>query len=384
MKKSIVHISHTDIARDARILKEMNVIKNFFPQFEVKGIGIKQNTQVSQNKLMTIKKNLFNISIKAKKIHYLPKLIKFFLIYLEFLLKVFLELKKSPPYVIHCHDHIVLPIGFFVKILFGSKLIYDAHELESLDKLNQIKFSQKSKITYFLEKMIWKKIDLFITVSPSILKWYNNNFGNKKNSITVLNSPEIINKKFAKKNSLRKKFKITNDKLIFVYVGSFQLGRGIQNMLKAFSDPKIKSNLVLIGYGELESEIKKFSKNNNNIHFSKSVSHELLVQFIKSANVGLCIIEKISLSDYYCLPNKFFEFAFANLHILASDFPDMKRLINTYSLGSYITPNYNSLIKKIKFFENHRNKIKIKKKKLVDLGWSSQSKILMDGYRKII
>ena len=90
MKKSIVHISHTDVARDARILKEMNVIKNFFPQFEVKGIGIKQNTQVSQNKLMTIKKNLFNISIKAKKIHYLPKLIKFFLIYLEFLLKVFL------------------------------------------------------------------------------------------------------------------------------------------------------------------------------------------------------------------------------------------------------------------------------------------------------
>lgn len=384
MKKSVVHISHTDILRDARILKEINVIEKFFPQFEVRGIGIKKNIEISQNKLMTVKKNLLNISIKVKKISFLPKFIKFFLIYLEFFTKVFLELKKNPPFVIHCHDYIVLPIGFVVKVLFGSKLIYDAHELESLDELNQIKFSQKSKITFFLEKMIWKKIDLFITVSPSILKWYNINFGNKKNSITVLNSPVIKNKKFVKNISLRKKFKITKDKLIFVYVGSFQLGRGIESMLKAFSNSAIKSNIVFIGYGELENDIKKFSKKNNNIHISKSVSHEILVQFIKSADIGLCLIEKISLSNYYSLPNKFFEFAFANLHILASNFPDIKKLINTYSLGSCIRPSYNSLIKKIKFFENNRNKIKIKKKKLLDLEWNSQSKILVDGYRKII
>lgn len=384
MKKSVVHISHTDILRDARILKEINVIEKFFPQFEVRGIGIKKNIEISQNKLMTVKKNLLNISIKVKKISFLPKFIKFFLIYLEFFTKVFLELKKNPPFVIHCHDYIVLPIGFVVKVLFGSKLIYDAHELESLDELNQIKFSQKSKITFFLEKMIWKKIDLFITVSPSILKWYNINFGNKKNSITVLNSPVIKNKKFVKNISLRKKFKITKDKLIFVYVGSFQLGRGIESMLKAFSNSAIKSNIVFIGYGELENDIKKFSKKNNNIHISKSVSHEILVQFIKSADIGLCLIEKISLSNYYSLPNKFFEFAFANLHILASNFPDIKKLINTYSLGSCIRPSYNSLIKKIKFFENNRNKIKIKKKKLLDLEWNSQSKLLVDGYRKII
>ena len=167
-------------------------------------------------------------------------------------------------------------------------------------------------------------------------------------------------------------------------MGGFQVGRGIKNMLKAFSNSKVNSNLIFIGYGELENMIKKFSKKYSNIYFSKPVSHTELVQFIKSADVGLCIIEKISLSDYYSLPNKFFEFAFSNLHILASNFPDMKNLINAYSIGSCISPNFNSLIKKIKFFEDNRHKIKIKKKNLRDLEWRVQSEKLIRGYRKII
>jgi hypothetical protein len=378
MSKTIVHISHTDVVRDSRIIKEIAALEENLPQYKVIGIGIKQNQKTSQNKLMTVKKNIFSISLKAKKITFLPKFIRFFFIYIEFFIKVLLILKKNPPIAIHCHDYIVLPIGFFIKILFNSKLIYDAHELESQTVSNQIKFSQGSKIVFFLEKIIWDKIDLFITVSPSILNWYNNNLGHKKNSIIVLNAPQIENKNFVKKFSIRKKYKIPKNKLIFLYVGGFQIGRGIENMLKVFTNSKVNSNLIFIGYGELENMIKKFSEKYSNIYFSKSVSHSKLVQFIKSADVGLCIIEKISLSDYYCLPNKFFEFAFSNLHILASNFPDMKKIIKKYSLGSYVEPSSAELLKKVKFFEINRNKIKIKKNNLKNLRWETQSTKLVN------
>ena len=36
--------------------------------------------------------------------------------------------------VIHCHDTLVLPIGYLLKKIKKSKLIYDAHELESNKK----------------------------------------------------------------------------------------------------------------------------------------------------------------------------------------------------------------------------------------------------------
>ena len=378
MNNSILHISHTDIRRDSRIIKEIKVLSDEFVNYDIYAIGIKKDSDLYNIKLSLSGVKDLSISLITKKIIIFPKFIIYCLNYLEFFLKCILKIYRKKITIIHCHDFLALPIGYIAKLLFECKLIYDAHELESEN--NFVKFP---KLIFFFEKFFWKKIDLFITVSPSILNWYHRNFGYKKNSILVLNTPEISNKSFVKKISLRKKLKIPRDKLIFLYVGSFQQGRGINIMLKAFSNPKINSKLVFVGYGISENEIKKFSNKYENIHILKSVPHNTLVQFIKSADVGLCIIEKVSLSDYYCLPNKFFEFAFANLHILASNFPDMKKLIKTYSLGSYIKPNYKELIKKIEFFEINRNKIKMKKRNITNLGWKTQSKNLVNGYKKI-
>jgi hypothetical protein len=155
-------------------------------------------------------------------------------------------------------------------------------------------------------------------------------------------------------------------------------------MLKSFSNPTINSHLVFVGSGILENEIKKFSKKYHNIHILKPVAHDTLVQLISSANVGLSTIEKVSLSDFYSLPNKFFEFAFANLFILASNFPDMKRLIKKYSLGSCIIPSTNALIREIKFLENNKKKAKVLKRNLVDLQWQSQAKILIRSYSNFL
>ena len=378
MKNSIFHISHTDIRRDSRIVKELKVVSDEFTNYEIYAIGIKKDSDLFNIKLSLSGVKDLSISLITKKIFFLPRLIMYYFNYLEFFLKCILRIYSKKIKIIHCHDFLALPIGYIAKLFFKCKLIYDAHELESEN--NFVKFP---KVIFFFEKFFWKKIDLFITVSPSILNWYHKKIGYKKNSIIVLNTPEISNRNLDNKISLRKKLKISKNKLIFLYVGSFQKGRGINIMLKAFSNPKINSNIVFIGYGTSENEIKKFSNKYENIHILKSIPHNKLVQFIKSADVGLSIIEKVSLSDYYCLPNKFFEFDFANLYILASNFPDMKKLINTYYLGSYIKPNYEELIKKIKFFEVHRKKIKIKKRNIMNLSWKKQSKNLVYGYKRI-
>ena len=379
MKHSIFHLSFNDIRRDSRIIKEINSIKDEFFNFDVYTIGIKSEDKFNNkiHQLQGIKDLSF--SIKIKKLLFFPKNIIFFLNYIEFFIKCIFLIYKKKIIIIHCHDFVMLPIGFVVKILFKCKLIYDAHELES--QVNNVKYS---RIIFLIEKFLWKKIDLFITVSPSILNWYNKKFGYKKNSIIILNSPKVKYYITIDKNFLRKKLKISKNKLIFIYVGGLQSGRGIYHMLKAFSNPTINSHLIFVGSGILENEIKKFSKKYHNIHIIKPVAHDTLVQLISSANVGLSIIEKVSLSDFYCLPNKFFEFAFANLYILASNFPDMKRLIKKYTLGSCIIPNTNSLIREIKLLENNKKKTKVLKRNLVDLQWQSQAQILIRSYFNVL
>ena len=308
MRESIFHISHTDVAYcESRIIKQLEDIKNKFLSYNIFVIGIKKETNINNIKSSLYGIKDLSVSLITKKLFFLPKFVRYFFNYLELLIKCIFIIYNKKITIVHCHFFTVLPIGYVVKLLFKCKLIYDAHELESHKNL-----AKYPRMIFLIEKFLWKKIDLFITTSPSILNWYNNNFGYKKNSIIILNSPKIKN------------------------------------------------------------------------HILKSVAHDTLVQFISSANVGLCIIEKVSLSDFYCLPNKLFEYAFANLYILASNFPDMKRLIKTYSLGSCIPPNVNALIRKIKFLENNKKKTKVLKRNLVDLQWQSQSQILIRSYLNIL
>jgi hypothetical protein len=379
MKKSIFHISHTDILRDPRILRELKVLKNYFFYYNFFFIGIKKKTKFN-NRINSLS-NIKNLSVKliTKKIIFIPKFIIYFFNYIEFFLKCIFKIYNKNITIVHCHDFLALPIGYVVKFLFNCKLIYDAHEIES--ETNNVKYPI---IIFILEKFIWKKIDLFISSSYSHLRWYHKKFGYKKNSIIIFNSPEISNKIKKGQNSLRKKLQIPQKELIFLYVGGFQNGRGIKMILETFSNSQIKSNIVFLGYGELESEIIYYSKKYKNIHFLKPVPHDSLVQFIKSANVGLNIIENISVSDFYCLPNKFFEFAFANLFILSSNFPDMKKLIKLYSLGDYIAPINDNLFNKIKFYEKNKNKLILSKKNISSLGWISQSKKLTNSYQIIL
>ena len=186
-------------------------------------------------------------------------------------------------------------------------------------------------------------------------------------------------------NDIRNKIKISRNQLLFIYVGSFDKGRSIDLLLELFSDKHISSHLIFVGYGELKKNILKFKKKKKNIHLHNAVKHSMLTKLISSADVGLCLIEKVSLSDYFSLPNKLFEYAFSNLFILGSNFPDIKKFLNDYSLGIVCKPSLRNIKNKIIELEKNFKDIKLKNKKsLNNLSWSFQSSKLTSAYLKIL
>lgn len=240
---------------------------------------------------------------------------------------------KLRPDIVHCHDTMVLPSGVLAKIFLRSIVVYDAHELES-DKGGQS--GALSKATLWVEKVSWRFIDRLITVSPSIADWYAEHLELKPTSC-ILNSPEVPSVRprpeEAPGSGLRERLGIKQEVPLFVYVGLLERGRGIELLLETFAGSAIGVHVAFIGSGGLRGPIERASELHDNIHYCPPVPHYELVAFIREASGGFCLVEDVSLSDHYCLPNKLFEYAFAGLPVIAARLPDIERFVNEYQLG---------------------------------------------------
>jgi glycosyltransferase involved in cell wall biosynthesis len=374
----VLHITPTDVSYDSRILKELTALERLENcEFKAFGIDDDEGHRYEVTPLPYVR----TFKLFTKKMGLLPRPIRYILNLIEAFCRLTIPAIRYQPSIIHCHDTLYLPIALFTKFFCGSKLIYDAHELES-DKAGQSRALAKG--TLFIEKLGWNNIDLLISVSPSILKWYTDNLGAKPN-LLILNSPVVRDNasKDESCNYLREKFNIPSNRKIFLYLGIISIeGRFIDKYLEVFQKPDVSSHIVFVGYGEYVEKVKEFASKYPNIHYHPAVAHQDVVEISRSADVGMCMIEAVSLSDYYCLPNKLFEYAFSNLFVLASDFPDIRAIVNQYGLGKCSGLTLEEIYIAVKELETVE--IELKVDNLYTLSWNYQADQLLKEYKKLL
>ena len=75
----------------------------------------------------------------------------------------------------------------------------------------------------------------------------------------------------------------------------------------------------------------------------------------------VCVcVDSESLSDYYCLPNKLFGIVLQNTCLLASDYPEISRVIKKYDFGIACSNNIEYIAKEIKKFRTKKDFIALK------------------------
>ncbi len=372
--KKVLHLTHTDIETDARVLKEMGVLAE--AGFEIYGMGIELEEGAAKSAI-GFKANIDGIRLRARQLTFLPRTLRHVLSLCELVFKMLPRAIQVKPDVVHCHDTLVLPLGVIVKLFTRATLIYDAHELESdRNGLTEL----QGRLTLWVERWLWQFVDALIVVSPSIQTWYIDNVGSKPAAV-ILNSPLFEQPQISHDAYLREKFKIPTDRLIFIYVGILGKGRGIELVIQAFLHSDINSHVVFLGFGELSGQLKKLAESNDRFHLHQAVPHSQVVPIVKSADFGLCLVENVSLSDYYCLPNKLFEYCFAGVPVLASDFPDIKKLVYEYGIGMCCNLQSEAVVTAIKEIE--RRGADFPFNNLQPLTWQSQGRKLLDLYRQV-
>lgn len=372
--ENLLHLTHTDIRSDSRILKEMEAASK--SGYRVYGIGIElsEGAQNINGQGFEIK----TISLMSRNARWLPKPLRHFLTFVELFIRSFSYALRVKPGVIHSNDTLVLPIAVFVKLLTGAKLVYDAHELES-DRNGLSKFL--GVLTRSVEKLCWPFVNAQIVVSPSIQAWYQENIGEKKSEV-ILNAPIYEQEREGGSDYLRKRFGIPEHELIFIYIGILGAGRGIDLILEAFKQLS-GAHVVFLGYGEYVGMLKDFESQYKNVHVHEAVEHGRVVEVASSADVGLCLVQNVSLSDYYCLPNKLFEYAFAGLPVLASRFPDIQTLVDDHSLGLCVDLDPESISYGVQWFLDNWPRPARQPEDLHSLSWQEQEVKLINLYESL-
>ncbi|HEX9815936.1 MAG TPA: glycosyltransferase family 4 protein [Candidatus Thermoplasmatota archaeon] len=238
--------------------------------------------------------------------------------------------------VYHAHDLPVLPIAAWAARRDQAPLVYDSHEL----------FVEAHGISpverWFLkaiERRLIKETTTVITVSESIAEELVERYSIKR-PIILLNCPPAW--EGAETDwRLRERLKLDRDVPVALYLGGFSPNRGLPELVRAFTDIP-RTHLVMMGWGKLEGQLKALALDlaiANRVHFLPPAPYAELLPWTSSADLGLIPYRATNLNNYYSCPNKLFEYMGAGLAVAASDFPELRRYITRYDLGSLFDPD---------------------------------------------
>jgi glycosyltransferase involved in cell wall biosynthesis len=239
----------------------------------------------------------------------------------------------------NCHSLPVLPLSVLVKLWKRCVLIYEPHELETETASLR---GWRQWLARRVERLLISFADAVCVVNRSIADWYTSRYWLRQVWV-VRNVPYRGASAPVRTGLLRGAVGVPSAATLYLYQGLLAPGRGIGLLIDTFSRLPADRHLVFMGYGELSSGIEAAAGRHPNIHFMPAVPPERVQEYTVDADVGISLIENVSLSYYLCLPNKLLEYAACGVPAVVSAFPEMGRFVDEYDCGWKIPPDADAL-----------------------------------------
>ena len=125
-----------------------------------------------------------------------------------------------------------------------------------------------------------------------------------------------------------------------LYQGAVNIGRGVKELIDVMQLlPDCR--LVVAGDGDCLADERKHAANvpwGDRVQFLGRVEPDRLHALTTQADLGLCLLQDLGLNYRYSLPNRIADFANAGVPILATDFPEIRRVLERYGTGTLTGP----------------------------------------------
>jgi len=238
--------------------------------------------------------------------------------YIEFNLRLFFFLSVNKSNAVYAVDFDTLPACYLYRLIYSKPFVFDAHEM--FTEVPELQYKPFKKwIWNMTGKIIIPKATFSITVSESLAQLmatkYNAPF------ITIRNLPTYKSLSYIDILQRRK------NKWIY-YQGMLHKGRCIEILIQTMTYLP-EWTLVLAGDGDKSAELKNLTLQlglEKQVIFKGMIAPNELMNLAKEAWIGINILENNSLSYYYSLANKTFDYFQAWLPAIHIDFPEYKLL----------------------------------------------------------
>ncbi len=271
--------------------------------------------------------------------------------------------------VVICHDLTSLYAGYIAKKRNPLiKLIYDCNEL-AVERFKGIKKVVYTKIL----KICLPLCDIILHAN----KQRQNYFVNKHDlpisrNYTIYNFP-AIDYSFFQKKQVKEIVKI-------IYLGAIIPNRYHKELIECFNYLPKKYHLDIIGFGKnsMVSDLKKSIKRKN-LNILSAVPNNKIPGLLRKYHIGLIFYRPVNLNNYYCAPNKIYEYLLNGLCVVSNDLPALAEIIVQRKVGVCIDKVESSYLKKAieeivdnNYFANLSSDLNIK------YNWEKQESLLQE------
>lgn len=255
----------------------------------------------------------------------------------EFLLcDVVVQLADTPPKAVYAMDYYVLRSTIDLGKQLRVPVAYDMREFMFALGPLQGKGIKQLYIKWS-ERRALKKVKAISVSGVADADIVTQRFHLKTKPTVILNAPPYQDR-VSDSNLLRERFDIPPNDFVVIYQGVVHRGRGIGPMMQAMVDmPDV--HLCVVGDGPFRSPLQDLATQlrvADRVHWLGSVPYDELHAWTCSADAGCCLIEPVSMSYEYALPNKLFEYMMARIPSLVTDLPALHDHVMRYPVGMLV------------------------------------------------
>jgi glycosyltransferase involved in cell wall biosynthesis len=240
--------------------------------------------------------------------------------------------------VIHCHEPDALLVALLLKVVKGRKVVYDVHEHWPSEIPFDLGIPNATALTRILEPLLSRGevllsrfADAKIAVSESVAERFRGN-----------GTEPVILSNYSIADPGRPASQAKSTHSVVYMAGNMQMFHGIQECIQALSKvattfPDVSLTLV----GNIRQDVGAIAARTEprpEIMMTGYLPYREMYETLREGNVALLVFQPHYYNAYIGLPNKLFDYMLCGLPVVASDFPEIRKVVGDAGCGVLVDP----------------------------------------------